>query len=134
LAARIDLVRWVGAFSYGDLPPRSRDEVRAKTSTADYAAGWVDEFVQANASGAEAAMLTDFGDKPLVVLTAGAETDATHDAAQAKLAALSTNSSHHVIKAASHAGLIMDERYSAATARAILDVVASVRSAGPVAR
>jgi hypothetical protein len=37
-------------------------------------------------------MLTDFGDKPLVVLTAGAETDATHDAAQNKLAGLSTDS------------------------------------------
>ena len=37
-------------------------------------------------------MLTDFGDKPLVVLTAGDETDATHDAAQNKLATLSTDS------------------------------------------
>ena len=133
-AARIGLVRLVGSFSYGDLPPQSRDEVRAKTATADYASGWIDEFVQANASGAEAAMLTDFGDKPLVVLTAGAETDATHDAAQNKLATLSTNSSHRVVERASHAGLIFDEQYAKATTRAILDVVSSVRSAAPLAR
>lgn len=71
---------------------RSRDEVRAKTST---------------------------GAKPLVVLTAGAETDPTHDAAQSKLAALSTNTSHRVIKDASHPGLIMEQQYFTATTRAI---------------
>jgi pimeloyl-ACP methyl ester carboxylesterase len=127
-AARTGVVRLIGSFGYGDLPPQARDEVRAKTATADYATGWIDEFVQANASGAEAAMLTDFGDKPLVVLTAGADTDATHDAAQNKLATLSTNSSHRVVEGASHAGLIFDKRYARATTRAILDVVSSVRN------
>ena len=133
-AARIGLVRLIGSFGYGDLPPQARDEVRAKTATAGYASGWIDEFVQANASGAEAAMLTDFGDKPLVVLTAGADTDATHDAAQNKLATLSTNSSHRVIEGASHPALIFDERYAKATTQAILDVVASVRSAAPLSQ
>jgi pimeloyl-ACP methyl ester carboxylesterase len=133
-AARVGLVRLVGSFGYGDLPPQSRDEVRAKTATADYASGWIDEFVQANASGAEAAMLTDFGDKPLVVLTAGAETDATHDAAQNKLTTLSTNSSHRVVEGASHIGLITDEQYAKATTRAILDVVSSVRNNQPLVK
>jgi pimeloyl-ACP methyl ester carboxylesterase len=133
-AARVGLVRLVGSFDYGELPAQSRDEVRAKTATAEYASGWIDEFVQANASGAEAAMLTDFGDKPLVVLTAGAETDATHDAAQTKLAALSTNSTHRVVDGASHAGLIFDEQYAKVTTHAVLDVVTSVRSAAPLAR
>jgi pimeloyl-ACP methyl ester carboxylesterase len=133
LAARIGVVRVIGSFSYGDLPPQARDEVRAKTATADYASGWIDEFVQANASGAEAAMLTDFDDKPLVVLTAGAETDATHDAAQNKLTTLSTNSSHRVIEGASHPGLIFDRRYAQATTQAILDVVSSVRDNQPLA-
>jgi pimeloyl-ACP methyl ester carboxylesterase len=128
-AARVGLVRLLGSFDYGELPAQSRDEVRAKTATAEYASGWIDEFVQADASGAEAAMLTDFGDKPLVVLTAGAETDATHDAAQNKLARLSTDSSHRVVKGASHAGLIFDEQYAKVTTRAVLDVVSSVRGA-----
>jgi pimeloyl-ACP methyl ester carboxylesterase len=134
VAARLGLVRMLGSFGYGDLPPQPRDEVRAKTATADYASGWIDEFVQANASGAEAAMLTDFGDKPLVVLTAGAETDATHDAAQNKLATMSTDSSHRVVEGASHAGLIFDERYAKATTRAILDVVSSVRNNRPLVK
>ncbi|MGV8910584.1 MAG: alpha/beta fold hydrolase, partial [Propionicimonas sp.] len=133
-AARLGLVRLVGTASYGDLPPQARDEVRAKTATADFASGWIDEFVQANASGAEAAMLTDFADKPLVVLTAGAETDATHDAAQNKLATLSKNNSHRVVEHASHAGLITDQQYAKATTQAILDVVASVRNNQPIAK
>jgi len=76
----MDLVRSCGAFSDGDLPLRSRDEVRAKTATADYASGAIEECAQANASGAEAVMLTDCGARPLVVLTAGAGTDPADDA------------------------------------------------------
>jgi pimeloyl-ACP methyl ester carboxylesterase len=133
-AARVGLVRLVGSLDYGDLPAQSRDEVRAKTATAAYASGWINEFVQANASGAEAAMLTDFGDKPLVVLTAGAETDPTHDAAQTKFATLSTDSSHRVVEGASHPALIFDEQYAKVTTRAILDVVNSVRTGAPLAR
>jgi pimeloyl-ACP methyl ester carboxylesterase len=134
LAARLGIVRLIGSFSYGDLPPQARDEVRAKTATAEYASSWIDEFVQANASGAEAAMLTDLGDKPLVVLTAGAETDATHDAAQTKLAGLSTNSSHRVVEGASHPGLIYDQQYARVTTGAILDVVSAVRNNQPLVK
>ena len=133
-AARLGLLRLLPAAGYGDLPRQARDEVAAKTATADYASGWINEFVQANASGAEAAMLTNFGEKPLVVLTAGAETDATHDAAQNKLATLSTNSSHRVIDGASHIGLITDQQDAKATIQAILDVVTSVRNNDPLAK
>jgi hypothetical protein len=51
MAARVGVVRPVGAFSYGDLPAWQRDEVRAGAATADYASGWIDEFVQSNAAG-----------------------------------------------------------------------------------
>ncbi|MEO6142675.1 MAG: alpha/beta hydrolase [Dermatophilaceae bacterium] len=132
--ARVGLVRLVGASSYGSLPRQAEDEVLAGTATAGYASGWVDEFAQANASGQEAALLTDFGDKPLVVLTAGAETDATHDAAQNKLARLSTNSSHRTIEGAKHVSLIVEKKYAAATTQAVLDVVSSVRNAGQQVR
>jgi pimeloyl-ACP methyl ester carboxylesterase len=133
-AARVGLTRLLGTLGYGDLPPQPRDEIRAKTATADYASGWIDEFVQANASGAEAVMLTGLGAKPLVVLTAGAETDATHDAAQNKLATLSSDSSHRVVQGASHIGLITDERYAKATTQAILDVVSSARTNRPLSQ
>jgi hypothetical protein len=82
----------------------------------------------------EAAALDDFADKPLVVLTAGIGSDATHSAAQNELATLSTNSAHRVIVGADHEALIGDEDGAANTTQAILDVVSSVRSAAPLAR
>jgi hypothetical protein len=94
--------------------------------------GLFDEYVQANASVQQAASLTDFADKALVVLTAGAGSDATHTAAQNHLATLSTNSTHRVVDDATHEGLIADQTHAAVTTQAILDVVASVRSAAPL--
>jgi hypothetical protein len=79
----------------------------------------------------QAASLGDFADKPLVVLTAGIGSGATHAAAQNDLATLSTNSVHRVIDA-EHDGLVADEKGSAATTRAILDLVLSVRSERPL--
>jgi hypothetical protein len=116
----------------GSLPPQSRDEVRASIATASNLRSTIDEYVQANTSMEQAAALRDFGDKPLVVLTAGSGSDAASIAAHDKLAALSTNSVHRVIDGADHEGLIVDEQHSAATTRAVLDVVSSVRSGVPL--
>ena len=76
----------------------------------------------------QAAALSDFGAKPLVVLTAGVGSDATHPAAQNRLATLSTNSAHRVIAGASHEGLVGEQKYAAATSQAILDVLPAARS------
>ncbi len=94
----------------------------------------VDEYFQTRSSTEHAAALVDFADNPLVVLTAGSGSDDAWSAAQNRLAALSTNSAHRVIAGATHDSLISDEQDAAVTTRAILDVVASVRSVGPLAR
>ncbi|MCA1708363.1 MAG: hypothetical protein LC808_35835 [Actinobacteria bacterium] len=47
---------------------------------------------------------------------------------------MSTNSVHRVIDGATHQTLIAHEEDSAATTQAILDVVSSVRSPGPLDR
>jgi pimeloyl-ACP methyl ester carboxylesterase len=133
-SARLGLGRLLVQLDYGSLPPRSRDEVRATASTASSVRSTVDEYVQANSSMEQAASLTDFADKPLVVLTAGIGSDATHTAAQNDLATLSTNTVHRVIKGADHNALVGDEKGAAATTQAILDVVSSVQSAQPLAR
>ena len=133
-SARLGLGRLYGQFAFGSLPPRSRDEVRASTATASNVRSTIDEFVQANASMEQAASLGDFADKPLVVLTAGSGHDAAWAAAQNHLATLSTNSVHRVIDGATHEALIAEQEPAAATTQAILDVVSSVRSAGPPVR
>jgi hypothetical protein len=134
VSARLGLGRLYGQFAFGSLPPRSRDEVRASLATASNLRSFIDEFAQANTSMQQAASLGDFGDKPLVVLTAGVGSDATHLAAQDHLATLSTNSVHRVIEGAVHEDLVADEKYAAATTQAILDVVSTVRTARPLAK
>jgi hypothetical protein len=81
-----------------------------------------------------AAALADFAAKPLVVLTAGVGSDATHLAAQNRLATLSTNAAHRTVAGATHEGLVGEQKYAAATTQAILGVVSYVRSHRPLAR
>jgi pimeloyl-ACP methyl ester carboxylesterase len=133
-AARLGLGRLYARSAFGSLPPRSRDEVRASVATPSTLRSTIDEYVQANASTQEAASLRNFADKPLVVLTAGSGSDATHLADQNHLATLSTNSAHRVIDGATHEDLIANEEDAAATTQAILDVVAAVRSQTRLAR
>ena len=94
----------------------------------------MDEYIQASASEHEAAALLDFGDKPLVVLTAGNGNDATWRAAQNKTVTLSTNSVHRVVEGAVHADLVLDRADAAVTAQAINDVVSSVRNNQPLVK
>jgi pimeloyl-ACP methyl ester carboxylesterase len=101
--------------------------------TASHVRSTLDEYAQASSSMQDAASLRDFADKPLVVLTAGTGHDAAWSADQDALAALSTTSVQRVVEGASHAGLITDEAGAAATTRAVLDVVTSVRTARPPA-
>jgi pimeloyl-ACP methyl ester carboxylesterase len=133
-AARLGLGRLYAQFAVGSLPPRSRDEVRASVATPSMLRSTIDEYLQATASVKQAAALGDFADKPLIVLTAGSGHDAAWSAAQNRMARLSTNSVHRVVDGATHEDLIGDQEDAAATTQAILDVVASVRSGGPLVR
>ncbi|WP_198668877.1 alpha/beta hydrolase [Homoserinimonas sp. OAct 916] len=134
IAGRFGLARLYAPVEAGSLPPRARDEVRASIATANSLRSTIDEYVQANASGQEATSMRDFGDKPLIVLTAGVGVAAAHPAAQDHLATLSANSLHRTIDGAEHEGLVATQEGASATTRAILDVVESVRSGVPLAK
>ena len=67
-----------------------------------------------------------------MVLTAGTGSDADLIASHVHLAAMSTNSAHRVINGASHQQLLGDEKDSAATSQAVIDVVAAIRNATPL--
>ncbi len=133
LSARVGLARFVGRLDWGTLPPPSRDETRASVAKADWVRSTVEEYMRASASAQEAASLRDFADKPLYVLTAG-EHPASWMSAQDKMLTLSTNSVHEVVAGATHTDLVLEERYAAVTARAILAVVDSVRNDRPIGR
>jgi pimeloyl-ACP methyl ester carboxylesterase len=125
--------RLLNPFSYGTLPPRSRDEARANSSTARHLASWIEEVLAASASAHQASLLTDLDGKPLIVLTADTGNDAKWQSAQEHMATLSTNSLHRVAHDTTHQSLLDDEADSAAASQAIHDVVASVRSSQPLA-
>jgi hypothetical protein len=81
----------------------------------------------------QAASLRDFADKPLVVLTAGSGSAVGWSEKQAALATLSTDSIHLFVEGTDHGSMIEEGNGAAATTRAILDVVSSIRTATPMA-
>ena len=132
--AHLGVGRLIAQFSYDSLPPRFLAEARANSSTDRHLRSLVEESFAGGASVHQAAALSDFGGKPLIVLTADTGHDAEWRSAQDRLARLSTNSVHRVAEATTHMSMIDDEVDSAAATRAIRDVVASVRTAKPLAQ
>ena len=94
----------------------------------------IHEYADAGDAVKQAASLTDLGNKPLFVLTAGSGSDAAWFAAQDQMAGLSTDSVHRVIEGASHQSLVAERDGAAATTQAILDVVSSVQSGAPLVK
>lgn len=127
---RVGLLRAVAPLAAGDQFPGWRDEVTANLSRPGTLESNLDEFLDADDSIRAAAALTSFGDKPLVVLTAGSGNDATWTAKQDRLAALSSNVVHRVVPGVVHEDLIVSRRGAAATSRGILEVVEAVRAPG----
>jgi hypothetical protein len=70
----------------------------------------------------------------LVVVTAGEGNASDWFAKQERLAALSTNSAHHVIAGAVHQDLVAKQEHAAPSIGAILDVVSAVRNKAPLAK
>ncbi len=122
-SARLGLGRLIADLDYG-----------STAATARHLQSTFDEYMQGGASADQAASLRDFGDKPLVVLTAGSGSDAAWMTAQEDLASLSTNSVHRVIDGATHSDFVLEKDDAAVTSQAILDVVSSVRRGSPLGR
>jgi pimeloyl-ACP methyl ester carboxylesterase len=133
LAARVGLTRLLGRLDLGSLPPHSRDEARASVAQSTWVRSSVDEYMRGSASMQEAASLRDFGDKPLMVVTAG-DHPASWMSAQAKTLTLSTNSMQQIVEGATHTDLILEEEYADVSTQAILDVVNAVRNDRPLSR
>ena len=132
--ARLGVGRLYSTIAVSDLPPRELQQLRASTATAATLRSTIEEYARANTSMDEAASLRDFGDKPLMVLSAGVGSAADWPQKQARLAALSTDSVHRVVDGATHEALVGDPTHAATTSRAILEVVSAVRTGKPLSR
>jgi hypothetical protein len=86
-----------------------------------------DEIVALPEALRQAQALETLGDRPLVVLSAGSGNQAGWPTAQERMAHLSANVAHRVIPIATHQSVLIGAD-SSASAQAILDVVASVRT------
>lgn len=126
--ARLGVTRVTSGTLSGGLPARARSEERAFASNPGNLRGQYEEWAQLPTAFNQAKALHDFGAKPLLVLTAGRGAQAGWDAAQDKLAALSTNAVHRTLNAASHGSLLEDQHFAAYSSQAIRDVVTAVRT------
>jgi pimeloyl-ACP methyl ester carboxylesterase len=92
-----------------------------------------DELSRYRESQAQAQAFTSFGTKPLAVVTTTASNEESPgwSAAQDELAGLSRNSSHRIADT-THVGVLLTTAGSEVSVRAIADVVAAVRTGGPV--
>lgn len=130
--SRLGLGRLYTRGDFGDLPEQSRADVRAAAAMPGTLRSTLDEYLMGASSMRDAAALKSFGDKPLAVVTAGAGSSASWLTGQDHLAALSTNTVHHVVDGAAHDDLVAVQQYASITSRAIVDVVASVRTGQPL--
>jgi hypothetical protein len=125
--SRLGLAQLLGAGAGAGLPAPAADQVDAVATTPRSIRGQLEELSTLAGSLTQARQLTDLAGKPLAVVTAGEGQQPGWSAAQDRLATLSTNKVHRVVPA-THASLLLDERDSAHSARAIADVVRSVRT------
>jgi pimeloyl-ACP methyl ester carboxylesterase len=130
--SRIGITRVGNNYTYSGLPPQVRAEERADWSTAGHYRALHDELAQLRTSLTQAQMLTSFGDKPLIVVTAGKDAQEGWVPLQDKMALLSSNSMHRVLPNVTHSSLVEDQHDSTGASSAVIDVVHAVRSGAPL--
>src|ERR671911_1262322 len=134
LLARLGVVRLLSNLDPAspELPQKQRAQIDALTPSTRQVSTSAGEFIaptQTLRLGSQGSL----GNKPLAVVTAGKSEPSWLDL-QDKLATLSSNSIHRVVKGATHTSLLYDRSDSQATSAAIVEVVAAVRNDRPLAR
>jgi pimeloyl-ACP methyl ester carboxylesterase len=99
-------------------------------ATAAVARSYRDEIRMLPRALAQASAVTSIGDVPLVIVSAGTGSQRGWAEAQDDQVGLSTNAAHRTLPAATHDSLLAAD--SAASAQAILDVIAAVREGAPI--
>jgi pimeloyl-ACP methyl ester carboxylesterase len=132
LPARFGVVRLLSKFDPAspELPPQQRAQTDALTPSTRQFTTSVLEFL----APTQTRRLGSLGNKPLAVVTAPKQAEPGWLEQQDKLATLSSNSKHRVVKGATHTSVVYDRSDSQATSAAIDEVVAAVRNEQPLGR
>jgi pimeloyl-ACP methyl ester carboxylesterase len=134
VAARTIVGRIALGSGFASLPPKARDAARAFNRSPRQLVASRVEFLQLRTVFNQAKALRTLNGKPLAVLSASVGEMHGWPEAQDRLAHLSTNSVHRTVPGATHAALLEDTKYAAASDRAIEAVVRSVRTGSKLAR
>jgi hypothetical protein len=134
LLARLGVVRLLSNLDPAspELPQKQRAQIDALSPSTRQVSTSAGEFIaptQTLKLGSQGSL----GNKPLAVVTAG-ESEPSWLKRQDKLATLSSNSMHRVVKGATHTSLLYDRSDSQASSAAIVEVVAAVRNDRPLTR
>ena len=132
LPARLGIIRLLSMLDPAspELPQKQRAQIDALAPSTRQ---WTTEILEFVAP-TQTRILGSLGNKPLAVVTAPKEAEPGWLKHQDKLATLSSNSIHRVVKGATHTSLVYDRSDSQATSAAIVEVVAAVRNDRPLAR
>jgi pimeloyl-ACP methyl ester carboxylesterase len=135
LPARLGVIRLLSNLDPAspELPQQQREQIDALTPSTRQWSTTALEFVaptQTLRLGSEGSL----GNKPLAVVTAPKQAEPGWLKHQDKLATLSSNSIHRVVKGATHESLLYERSDSQATSAAIDEVVAAVRNDRQLAR
>ena len=119
--------------SSSDLPDPAAGQIQAFAHSPRSWRNGADESASMPALFSQTQALTSLGSAPLVVLTASESVQTIYGwtAAQDRMAALSTDSSH-LAADSTHVGLLADEQGAGMSADAIDDVVQAVRTGSPL--
>ncbi len=131
LLARLGVVRLLSNLTPAppELPPQQRAQIDALAPSTRGVSTYAGEFL----APTQTRRLESLGNKPLAVVTAG-KSEPSWLKRQDKLATLSSNSIHRVVKGATHTSLLYERSDSQATSAAIVEVVGAVRNDRPLAR
>src|SRR5215217_3485873 len=131
LLARLGVVRLLFKLDPAspELPPQQRAQIDALAPSTRGVSTFALEFL----APTQTRRLESLGNKPLAVVTAG-KSEPSWLKRQDKLATLSSNSMHRVVKGATHTSVVYDRSDAQATSAAIVEVVAAVRNDRPLAR
>jgi pimeloyl-ACP methyl ester carboxylesterase len=135
LLARLGLVRLLSKLSPAppELPPQQRAQIDALGPSTRQVSTTALELRATPQTTTQARGLRSLGDKPLAVVSAGTQEPEWLEL-QDDLATLSSNSTHRVVKGATHTSVLDDRSDAQATSEAIVEVVEAVRNDQPLAR
>jgi pimeloyl-ACP methyl ester carboxylesterase len=132
LPARLGVVRLLSKLDPAspELPQQQRAQLDALTPSTRQWSTSAGEFL----APTQTLRLGSLGNKPLAVVTAPKQAEPGWLKLQDKLATLSSNSKHRVVKGATHTSLLYERSDAQATRAAIVEVVSAVRNDRPLAR